>query len=191
MCESARKANASKNACSICGGNINIGEFDIRAILTRKMKAEHLCFTCAFWKDKIDHPVPGREIINGCHYVFHEWLRQPVPFQGSGGHHYYILKTDGSVKRSNNVWFQGEIPERFKRQLPNTARLITKRAYYLIKNMGDFKCCKKGCWDRYHCYFYDHTIEAETGPWNQIPKNHKVGAENCETFLNMNTMYEQ
>lgn len=190
MCENAREAHASIKTCSICGGPMDIEEYDTRAILTKKMQAKHLCFACAFWKDKIDNPVPGREIINGCHYVFHEWLRQPIPFQGSGGHRYYILRNDGSVMRSNNVWFQGHIPERFRPQLPDTAKLITKRAYYAIKGLECFKCQRKGCWDRYHCYFYDRSIEAENGPWNEIPANHKIGDELCESFLNLDTMYE-
>lgn len=189
MSENARGRSASNNTCSICGAPINIDEFDIRAIITKMMKKEHICFSCAFWSDKIKHPVPGREIINGCHYVFHEWLKRPIPFQGSCGQKYYILKNDGSVKRSNNVWFQGEIPDRFKHQLPNTARLITSKAYYTIKSIGCFKCKRKGCWDRYHCYFYDEN-EEKNGPWNQVPKSHKIGGENCESFLNKNNMYE-
>lgn len=191
MCENAREASASRKTCSICGAPMNINEFDTRAIITRKMKKEQLCFSCAFWKDKIDNPVPGREIINGCHYVFHEWVKTPIPFQGSGGYRYYILKNDGSVLRSNNVWFQGNIPERFKEQLPDTARMITKRAFYAIKNIEGFKCSKKGCWDRYHCYFYDKSLEKDCGPWNEIPKSHKVGGEQCESFLNIEKMYEQ
>ena len=126
----AKEACASKELCSCCGLPTNVDDFDQRAPLTILMRKEQLCFTCAFWKDKIAHPHPDREIINGSHYVFHKWLSKPQHFQGFGGKTMYILKNDGTVKRSNNVWFQGDIPDKFKPQLPDTAKFITKAAYY-------------------------------------------------------------
>jgi hypothetical protein len=128
-----------------------------------------------------------REIINGRHYVFHPRQDKKLYFQNFGGHEFHALRNDGSLIMSNNVWFQGEIPERFKEKLPDTAKLISKRTYKKLKN-NNFKCKSKGCWDRYHCFRYDNSIEEKYGPWNSIPKTHKPGEEDCESFINKNQL---
>lgn len=185
----AMEACASKELCSCCGLPTNVDDFDQRAPLTILMRKEQLCFTCAFWKDKIAHPHPDREIINGSHYVFHKWLSKPQHFQGFGGKTMYILKNDGTVKRSNNVWFQGDVPDKFKPQLPDTAKFITKAAYYKIKENVNFSCNKKGCWDRYNCFFYHPEKMDSHGVWNEIPESHKPGDECCELFLNKDSVF--
>lgn len=175
--------------CKICGAPQNLDSFDQRAIITKKMANEQLCFNCAFWKDKVDNPVPGREIIDGCHYTFHPWIENRHGFMGHAGQSYYILHNDGTVLRSNNVWFQGTIPERFKAMLPDTAKIITKEAYDRISKEGQFHCPKKGCWDRHHCFFYHAEEHEADGPYNIVPDNYKVGGEKCELFLDKSKMY--
>jgi len=157
--------------------------------LPQVMKKEQLCFACAFWKHLIDNPVPYRQIINGTHWTFNPWSDKPMMFAGHGGRAFYIMLNDGNVLRSNNAWFQGEIPEHFRSQLPDTAKFISRTAYYKIKDQPMFQCQSKGCWDRYHCYWYDKTVEVD-GAWNKIPSNHKIGDECCELFLDKNVVYE-
>lgn len=175
--------------CKICGSHQDLGSYDKRALIYKKMKEEQLCFTCAFWKDKIDNPVANREIINGCHYTFHPWIEKPQAFLGHAGSPYYVLRNDGTVARSNNVWFQGNIPERFRTQLPDTAKLITRHAYYKIIDEICFSCPKKGCWDRHHCYFYHKDEYEPDGPYNIVPDNYKIGGEKCALFLDKTKMY--
>lgn len=176
--------------CHLCSSPIDLGNYDLKLPLPKKMKDEQLCFTCAFWKDKIDNPLENRQIINGEHYVFNPWIENKQAFMGHGGKEFYIMLADNSVIRSNNVWLQGEIPEMFRLQLPDTAKFITKHAYNKIRHRPYFKCQSKGCWDRYHCFWYDEGVEID-GPWNVIPEKHKVGDEYCEIFLNKNQVYEK
>lgn len=187
----ATEACTNKELCSCCGVPMEIDTFDQRASLTKLMHKKQLCFTCAFWKDKIENPVPDREIINGSHYVIHEWQSERCHFQGFGGASMYILKNDGTVKRSNNVWFQGNIPDRFKSELSNTAKFITKTAYYKIKENVNFSCNKKGCWDRYNCFFYHPEEMEKQGAWNKVPDSHKPGNECCELFLNKDNVFSK
>lgn len=182
-------AHSSDDRCVYCGAPINIKDFDKKSPVPQIMARERLCFTCAFWKEKIENPHPDREIVNGFHYVINPWLYSRGFFQGFGGKSMYLLRNNGTVTRSNNVWCQGEIPERFRSQLPNTARFITRRAYDKIKNNIYFTCNKKGCWDRYHCYFYDPEQEKANGAWNTIPDNYVVGSEGCELFLDKNKTF--
>lgn len=185
----AMGACTNNETCSCCGAPMEIDTFDQRASLTIFMRKRQLCFTCAFWKDKIENPHPDREIINGSHYVFHKSLSEHRHFQGFGGTTMYILKNDGTVKRSNNVWFQGNIPDRFRQQLPDTAKFIAKAAYYRIRDNFQFSCNKKGCWDRYDCFFYHPEEMEKQGAWNQVPKNHTPGGECCELFLNKDNVF--
>jgi len=186
----ATKACANKDMCSCCGAPTELADFDQQAILTIMMRKRQLCFTCAFWLDKIEHPHPDREIVNGLHCIFHQWQKLPH-FSAFRGTTAYILKKDGTVKRSNNVWFQGCIPERFKPQLPDTAKFITKEAYYKIRDNVNFFCNKKGCWDRYNCFFYHKELMEANGAWNKIPESHKTGDENCELFLNKDKVFTE
>jgi hypothetical protein len=173
--------------CSICRNNYDPEQFDKKSPLVQIMTERGICFQCAFWSDKIENPDPNREIINGEHYTFHPFQKNPLYFQGHGGRIFYILHNDKSLLRSNNVWFQGIIPDRFKEKLPNTAKLISKKTYSLLK-INNFTCKTKGCWDRYHCIRYDLSIEKNSKPWNIVPKNHVIGSERCVNFVNMNEL---
>lgn len=179
----------STQTCSCCGTPFELDGFYPSNKLTKKMKAENICFSCAFWKDKIDDPPVNREIIDGQYYIFNPWGKARN-IQGYGSCAMYIVKNDGDIKRSNNVYYQGQVPDCFKDLLPNTAKFITKMAYINIKKRLGFKCQAKGCWDRYHCFWYNTEIEKENGPWNTIPASHRPGEEQCESFINKNDIYE-
>ncbi|NDV63966.1 hypothetical protein [Bacteroides sp. 224] len=183
----SRTLNQHIQNCSICGDSYDLEEFQKQLPLTQLMKQRNICFKCAFWLDKIENPNPNREIIDGQHCTFHPSQNERSYFQGCGGREFYILRNDKSLAMSNNVWFQGKIPDRFRESLPNTAQFISKRTYTKLKN-NSFQCKAKGCWDRYHCLRYDISIEEGAGPWNIIPKTHNPGEENCESFINKNKL---
>ncbi len=180
----------TEQVCHLCGSPIELESYDQKSRLTKKMKHERLCFNCAFWTDKFENPPKGREIINGSHYILHPWNNDRFGrFNGFGTGGFYILHNDGTVLRSNDVWFQGNIPERFKDKFPNTARAITRSAYTKLKDNVLFKCDRKGCFDRYHCFFY-HADEIEkNGAWNEVPANHVIGGEECELFLDKDKIF--
>lgn len=179
----------STNTCSCCGNVQELSDFDMKFPIPQKMKAEQLCFSCAFWKDKIEHPPEHRQIINGVHYTVHPWSEVRLGFMGHSGSVFYIRETNGSIHKSNNVWCQGDIPGRFKKDLQDTAAFITKDAFAKIKRHDGGLCQAKGCWDRYHCYWYNLELESNQQPYNVIPKSHVVGGEECESFINKNEVY--
>lgn len=183
----SRTLNQHTQTCSICEATYEIESFNPNAPLVKTMVEKHICFQCAFWLDKIENPAPNREVIKGEHYTFNPYQDHQAIFQGHGGRVFYGVRNDGTLIISNNVWFQGEIPKRFREQLPDTAQLISKKTYTKLKN-NNFQCKAKGCWDRYHCLRYDISIEEDTGPWNTISKTHKPGEENCESFINKNQL---
>ena len=170
--------------CSFCGHPIDIDNYDLNLHLPQKMLAERLCYQCAFWKDKAEHPDPNREIINGHHYIFHPYKETKSYFQGMNGRTICIMKTDGTVKCSNDVWHQGEIPERFRCLLPDTAKIIAWHLYRRLSSRTWLKCQRKGCYDRYHCFWYHPELTEPDGPWNIIPDNWVVGGEMCPNYVN-------
>lgn len=183
-------APSSELTCVCCGRLLELDSFNLKEPLVQRMKQENLCFCCAFWKDKIDNPLPDREIINGEHYVFHEWVLKKEYFLGFGGRPKYIIKEDGTVKKSNNVWYQGKVPLHFREQLPDTAKFITEQAYNQINKNMNFQCRAKGCWDRYNCFWYRIEIEKDKGSWNLVPDDHIPGEEHCESFIDKDKIYE-
>lgn len=48
----------------------------------------------------------------------------------------YAKLKNGSVIRSNNVWFQGKIPEEFKELMPDNAEWISKEEFDNAKIVG-------------------------------------------------------
>lgn len=145
------------------------------------------CYECAYW-EAVKNGLFGEYVtINGVCYL-------PLPpvskedalvgILGQGGKKMFMLKSDGEAIYSNDCWIIGMVPQRLLKDFPDTAFSINKRAYNLISR-NTRKCVKRGCMDRYHCYFYDMECEP-SGPFNKIPKDYVVGSEKCTRFVNLN-----
>ncbi|EMS78004.1 hypothetical protein Dpo_11c01460 [Desulfotignum phosphitoxidans DSM 13687] len=79
------------------------------------------CFDCSFWLEKTDYPDYMKNhqvIIDGQHYLFHE---TDSFIKGFGGRRFKIQFFDGRNIETNNLWFQGEIPDQFRSMLPDNA----------------------------------------------------------------------
>lgn len=167
--------------CCLCGETDDFSNYVLSEYFWF-MRKHHVCFTCAVWMDKIQNPSVGQEIINGHYYIVHPFARRPHNIVlGFGGHEFYIRRFDGTLIKSNNVWHQGEIPEHFRRELPDTADFLTLIDFQNLKN-DPHKCTAKGCWDRYHCLRYDRSCE-KNGPFNSVPSSHVAGDERCPSFV--------
>lgn len=188
MSKKARECTHSQLQCLHCGSPIDLENYNLKLPLPQIMQCKQLCFSCAYWIEKVNRPDPYRQIINGEYYVFFP-NDMKIDLAGHNKQTFYIMLNNGNVIRSRNVWHQGEIPLHLRELLPDTARFISRTAYYKIKNQPLFKCKSKGCWDRYHCFWYDIDMEVD-GPWNEIPNTHKVGDECCESFLDKIIVYE-
>lgn len=173
--------------CSMCGRKYSTFAFDDSSRLFRIMQNRNVCYKCAFWQDIIDNRPEHLEIVRGIAYRFlpYQYERLPNYILGNGGRVMYILGRDGIAKKSNDVWEIGEVPQHFREKLPNTAYLVDKNIYTRSQRRVSLSCNKVGCFDRYHCYFYDYKQEYETGPYNKVPKDWTVGGEKCPTFINI------
>ncbi len=105
--------------CEMCGK-----EFPKRFYI--KGPFENVCMDCfskKYWQliiaEKDKHL-----IINGVCYCIGNTTNGVLEYNGYGGQQFTIKKDDGKIIETNNLWYQGEIPEELKEQLPNNAEFM-------------------------------------------------------------------
>ena len=63
-------------------------------------------------------------IVDGTCYCIGSHGNSNTDMNGFGGSLFKIEKYDGRIIETNNLWFQGDIPEEFKEQLPDNAKFV-------------------------------------------------------------------
>lgn len=104
--------------CTFCGR-------EFTQIMEKKAHLREHCFDCYFWLKKANlaqHHLARRVIVKGEHYMIGE--NYPEPFKGFGGRDFSINFHDGRKIKTSNLWYQGEIPKRFKKLLPDNAEFV-------------------------------------------------------------------
>jgi hypothetical protein len=100
-----------------------------------KLMLKGYCWKCAFWLSKVDAGDEESIYIRmeGVHYIAHPFTKNMKSrmFMGFGGSKWAFRLSDGRTIISNNVWQQGEIPERFRDQMPDNA------TSYVVCNFED------------------------------------------------------
>jgi hypothetical protein len=107
--------------CKSCGSVF--GTNFIEPVKTQLI-SRNICFTCMHWMEKIeikDKPTTVR--VNHMHYKI-EPDDPKAYFKGFGGAEFKIRFHDGREVVTHNLWYQGEIPERFWDRLPDNAVFI-------------------------------------------------------------------
>jgi hypothetical protein len=118
--------NNKEIKCSICGNEDNLNRW-VKCNQTKIMEQENVCFNCAFWLEKIALTDENTVVVNGVRYTIGD-ENSNSPFKGFGGREFNIEFFDGRKVTSHNMWYQGEIPERFRSypELQDNARFIPK-----------------------------------------------------------------
>lgn len=78
----------------------------------------HICFRCAYWELQSQNS-DNELIIDGAKYV-----RGPGHLGGMGGKLFIIEMWDGTIIKTNDLWYIGKPPEFFQDRFPNTAKFI-------------------------------------------------------------------
>jgi hypothetical protein len=109
--------------CSLCG---KLERHSFVGSIAEIMKARGVCFHCGFWIEKIESPDPHRAIIEGHHYsIGDEGASRYEGMRGFGGRRYVIRKlATGEVIVTTNLWYQGEIPKRFRKDFADDAEFV-------------------------------------------------------------------
>ena len=178
--------------CSNCGAVVPKNLYFSRTSLAALMRAQSLCFDCAFWTDYAQHPIADTYIINRGLYTFfpqnnkNNPKRKKIPYESV----YAINIRTKEAVYSTVLEHIANVPDRLKSQFPDQYKFITRDAYQALSKRICKECLAKGCWDRYNCFWYNREKAEGNKPWNDIPRTHKPGDEHCETFINKSTMYQ-
>ena len=123
------RSKALSYPCTECGGIIK-ANYDEGIVL--RLKHFKVCHTCLHWIDILSKINDIRIIIvKGNAYWFESLVENPSKYQflGFGGSHFYIKRNDGKLLHTNNLWHNGEIPERFHDRLTDNAVFLSKTEY--------------------------------------------------------------
>lgn len=119
----------SELQCVECGDAVIGSRFNLEE--EREHYRDTHCYTDMFWSEhhRLDNENAGRRgrgeavVVDGAHYIVNPVVENPrVPRAlGMGGRLMRFRLQDGRVLESNDVWFQGDIPERWRDRLPDNA----------------------------------------------------------------------
>jgi len=106
--------------CEICGKEIEQSQYS-NAIL-----CSSTCFETHFWK-KIIEEKDQHIIINGKCFCDGGEVKYPdrYSFLGFAGRRFWIRFFNGKEITTNNLWFQGDIPDEFRIELSDNAEFYT------------------------------------------------------------------
>lgn len=174
--------------CDKCGRKVAADWADDDVGLHKRMLELSYCDTCAYWHDILNNKPDNYEIIGGVCYRVLPYVpkrkSQIGAIFGSNRKRFWLLKSDGTIYKSNDMWVVGKIPKQF--WFEDTAWIITPKTH---KKLAERPVCRKcnsiGCYDRYHCLYYDWSSEIDGG-FNAIPRDHIVGSDGCKNFININ-----
>ena len=161
------------NRCQICGKPINLEDFDLNREIPKLMKAQDVCYQCAFWFKRLDYD-KNLEKENKIAIItpdYSHWvttvpgsiLMVPSAFGGIYQTKLQPINTLGVIDRKtkqvyiiryNNITHQGTIPEHLRKLFkvngvflsPQEYKMLEDyqgNAYEFIKNMIDNAINKK------------------------------------------------
>lgn len=106
--------------CVVCGKEIEKSQYGSAVLCGGE------CFKKHYWNDIISE----REkhiIINGdCYYDAGNMPDSYTGFLGHSGRKFYIKYFDGRIMSTNNLWYNGTVPEEFRNQLKDNATFCAK-----------------------------------------------------------------
>lgn len=89
------------------------------------------CGSCYFWHQlEVLKDDPNSVRIGGKHYFIGQETsleQDPPKWRGMGGGKVIVEFFDGHRVTSTNFWYQGEIPEKWQKRIPENARFINQK----------------------------------------------------------------
>lgn len=110
--------------CVICGKEIEKSRY-LDTIL-----CSNRCFLKNYWNEIIKEKERHVIIKGVCYFIGGLLSPNYTGFAGFGGRVFYIKYFDGRIVRTNNLWFNGDIPQEYREVLKDEAKFY----YPQIKN---------------------------------------------------------
>lgn len=145
------------NRCRICGKPINLGDFDINREIPTLMKAQDVCYSCAFWFNRLeyDKKLENEKKIAVITPDYSHWITRvpgdilmvPSAFGGIYQTKLQPINTLGVIDRSkkelyiiryNNITHQGTIPEHLRKLFKVNGVFLSPQEYKMLEDyQGD------------------------------------------------------
>lgn len=141
------------NRCQICGKPINLEDFDLNREIPKLMKAQDVCYQCAFWFKRLDYD-KNLEKENKIAIItpdYSHWvttvpgsiLMVPSAFGGIYQTKLQPINTLGVIDRKtkqvytiryNNITHQGTIPEHLKKLFKVNGVFLSPQEYKMLED---------------------------------------------------------
>lgn len=104
--------------CEVCGKEIERSSYSDSVLCSSE------CFHDHYWMQRVNRQdVPTQVVVNGCVYQIGD-ENSSSSFRGFDGRKFEIEFFDGRRVVTTNLWYNGEIPEKFRELLPDNAKFI-------------------------------------------------------------------
>lgn len=141
------------NRCRICGKLINLEDFDINREIPKLMKAQDVCYSCAFWFNRLeyDKKLEKEKKIAVITPDYSHWITRvpgdilmvPSAFGGIYQTKLQPINTLGVIDRSkkelyiiryNNITHQGTIPEHLRKLFKVNGVFLSPQEYKMLED---------------------------------------------------------
>ena len=151
--------------------NLSIFRIDKSSVLAQEIREGDETFEDVFWSWFLK---PGLKafVFGGTAYGYETAKRI------SQEHDRLVwLKSEKRAIVCLKTWVLGRVPP----SIADNAVFIGRQQFERLRERT-VPCNLKGCFDRYHCHWYDAGTE-NGDPWNEIPQDWVAGDEKCESFV--------
>lgn len=141
------------NRCRICGKLINLEDFDINREIPKLMKARDVCYSCAFWFNRLeyDKKLENEKKIAVITPDYSHWITRvpgdilmvPSAFGGIYQTKLQPINTLGVIDRNkkdlyiiryNNITHQGTIPEHLRKLFKVNGVFLSPQEYKMLED---------------------------------------------------------
>lgn len=141
------------NRCHICGKLINLEDFDINREIPKLMKARDVCYSCAFWFNRLeyDKKLENEKKIAVITPDYSHWITRvpgdilmvPSAFGGIYQTKLQPINTLGVIDRNkkdlyiiryNNITYQGTIPEHLRKLFKVNGVFLSPQEYKMLED---------------------------------------------------------
>lgn len=141
------------NRCRICGKLINLEDFDINREIPKLMKAQDVCYSCAFWFNRLeyDKKLENEKKIAVITPDYSHWITRvpgdilmvPSAFGGIYQTKLQPVNTLGVIDedrkklfiiRYNNIAHQGTIPEHLRKLFKVNGVFLSPQEYKMLED---------------------------------------------------------
>lgn len=141
------------NRCRICGKLINLEDFDINREIPKLMKAQDVCYSCAFWFIRLeyDKKLENEKKIAVITPDYSHWITRvpgdilmvPSAFGGIYQTKLQPINTLGVIDRNkkdlyiiryNNITHQGTIPEHLRKLFKVNGVFLSPQEYKMLED---------------------------------------------------------